>query len=50
MIYDPLIINIPEDWNIRRDIRNPKDWYKEFTYGKRFDETYDYTTLFCGSL
>jgi hypothetical protein len=49
MLYDPLIINIPEDWNIQRDIRNPKDWYKEFTYGKKFDEIYDYTTLFCGA-
>ena len=49
MMYDPLIINIPEDWNIQRDIRNPKNLYKEFTYGKRFDEIYDYTTLFCGA-
>jgi hypothetical protein len=48
-MYDPLIINIPEDWNIQRDIRNPKNLYKEFTYGKRFDEIYDYTTLFCGA-
>ena len=49
MLYDPLIINIPKDWGIERDIRNQKDWYKEFTYGKRFDEIYDYTTLFCGA-
>lgn len=49
MINNPLIVHIPDEWNIKRDIRNPKNLYKEYTYGKTFDETYDYTTLFCGA-
>lgn len=49
MINIPKIINIPEEWKILRSIRNPKNLYKKFTYGKTFDETYDYTTLFYGS-
>jgi len=49
MLVRPKIIDIPEEWGILRDIRNPKNLYKEFTYGKTFDETYDYTTFFCGA-
>ncbi len=49
MLHNPTIIDIPEEWAILRDIRNPKHLYKEFTYGKTFDETYDYTTLFYGA-
>jgi hypothetical protein len=49
MINNPLIILIPEEWELKRDIRSPKNLYKEFTYGKTFDETYDYDTLFCGA-
>lgn len=46
MTYYPSLIKFPENWNIRRNTLNKKEEYPKYTYGKTFDETYDYHTLF----
>ena len=46
MTYYPSLIKFPDSWNIVRSVRNKKNDYPKYTYGKTFDETYDYSTLF----
>jgi len=50
MPIKPEFVYIPKSWDIVRDIRNPKESYSYYSFGKTFDETYDYTTLFSGVL
>ena len=50
MIIKPEFVYIPSTWGIVRDIRNPKESYSQYSFGKTFDESYDYTTIFSGVL
>lgn len=50
MVIKPEFFYIPESWDVQRDIRSPKESYSEYSFGKTFDETYDYDTLFSGVL
>ena len=47
-MINPTFVKIPESWGILRDVVQPKENYKEDSFGKTFDETYDYDTLFSG--
>jgi len=47
-MIDPNFVKIPESWNILRQTMQPKENYKEDSFGKTFDETYDFDTLFSG--
>jgi hypothetical protein len=49
MIVHPRFIDIPKSWNILRSTIQPKENYG-MSFGKTFDETYDYGTLFSGVL
>lgn len=50
MVIKPEFFYVPKSWEVLRDIRNPKECYKQYSFGKTFDESYDYTTLFSGVL
>lgn len=47
-MINPNFVKIPESWKILRQTVQPKENYKEDSFGKTFDETYDYDTLFSG--
>ena len=47
-MINPTFIKIPKSWGILRDTIQSKEKYKEDSFGKTFDETYDYDTLFSG--
>ena len=47
-MISPAFVKIPESWGVLRDTMQPKENYKEDSFGKTFDETYDYDTLFSG--
>lgn len=46
MVYTPSLIKFPSSWGIKKNILNEKHLYPKYTYGKTFDESYDYDTLF----
>lgn len=46
MVYTPSLVKFPSIWNIKRKTLNEKHLYPKYTYGKKFDETYDYDILF----
>ena len=48
MVVYPNIIKIPKEWQVLRDTVQPKNLYPKLSFGKTFDETYDYDTLFSG--
>ena len=48
LMINPTFVKIPEYWGILRDTIQPKENYKQDSFGKTFDETYDYDTLFSG--
>lgn len=48
MIINPIFIDIPKSWEIVRDTPSNKNKYPILSFGKTFDETYDYHTLFSG--
>lgn len=50
MPIKPEFFHIPESWKILRDIKSSKESYSQYSFGKTFDETYDYDTLFSGVL
>lgn len=50
MVINPKFFYIPESWKVKRDIKSPKESYSKYSFGKTFDETYDYDTLFSGVL
>lgn len=46
MTYYPSLVKFPEEWNIKKNtVQNPS-LYPKYTYGKEFEDTYDYHTLF----
>ena len=47
-MISPAFVKIPQSWGVLRDTMQPKENYKEDSFGKTFDETYDYDTLFSG--
>ena len=47
-MINPVFVKVPESWGVKRDTIQPKENYKEDSFGKTFDETYDYDTLFSG--
>lgn len=48
-MIDPVFVKVPETWGILRDTVQPKKNYTNVSfYGKTFDETYDFDTLFSG--
>jgi len=48
LMISPAFVKIPQSWGVLRDTMQPKENYKEDSFGKTFDETYDYDTLFSG--
>ena len=46
MTYYPSMTKFPSEWHIKRDILNDPSKYPKYTYGKTFEESYDYDTLF----
>jgi len=46
MTYYPSLIKFPLKWNIKRNTLNDPSIYPKYTYGKTFEESYDYYTLF----
>jgi hypothetical protein len=46
MTYYPSMTKFPPEWNIKRDTLNDPSKYPKYTYGKTFEESYDYDTLF----
>ena len=47
MVVNPKFVTIPESWGVLRRTIQPKENYG-MSFGKTFDETYDYDTLFSG--